>query len=99
MENKEVNLSEKKIAELGLILSDEKINATISPESRVFKYPALDNVFVMESDLYGNPMPEHSCFLAFEGRNGLIGKHITIDKLTRSSIDDIREIVAVNIEG
>ncbi|MDB5197188.1 MAG: hypothetical protein JWP88_1559, partial [Flaviaesturariibacter sp.] len=68
-------------------------------KARVFNYPELDNVFIMESDLYGNPMPKDSCFLAFTGRNGLVGKHITIDTLTNTGLEGIRQMVADNTEG
>ena len=87
------------IAQLGLTLSNEKINASISPEARVFNYPHLDQVYVMESDLYGNPMPPNSCFLAFNGRNGLIGKQISIEMLTKSKADGIKKIVDSNTQG
>jgi hypothetical protein len=53
----------------------------------------------MESDLYGNTMPEGSCFLAFNGRNGLVGTHILIDTLRKSSIKDINKIVDNNESG
>jgi hypothetical protein len=99
MQDKESNLSANTITEIGLTLSTEKINATISPDARVFNYPHLKNVYVMESDLYGNPMPIHSCFLAFTGRNGLIGKHITIEKLKNTSVEGIRRFVEANTEG
>jgi hypothetical protein len=99
MDNNEVNLSASTITKLGLTISEEKINASVNPESRIFNYPGLENVFVMESDLYGNPMPNDSCFLAFTGRNGMVGKHITIDALRHTSAEGIRQLVESNIEG
>ena len=69
------NIDDETISKIGLILSDKPINAQIAPNARVFEYPHLDNVFIMESDLYGNTMPKNSCFLAFYGTHGLIGKH------------------------
>ena len=99
MNKNEVNLNAETIAKVGLTISTEKINAATNPEARVFRYPQLDNVFVMESDLYGNSMPTGSCFLAFTGRNGLVGKHITIETLTNTSIDGIRQLVESNTEG
>jgi hypothetical protein len=99
MDNNEVNLSATTIARIGLTISQEKINATINPESRIFNYPELENVYVMESDLYGNPMPKNSCFLAFTGRNGMVGKHITIDTLLLTSVEGIRQLVVSNTEG
>lgn len=99
MNKSQVNITDETIAKVGLTISAEKINASIDPEARVFRYPHLDNVFVMESDLYGNPMPQGSCFLAFTGRNGLIGKHITIETLINTGVDGIRQLVKSNSEG
>ncbi|MDQ6812640.1 MAG: hypothetical protein M3040_02700 [Bacteroidota bacterium] len=93
------NLDEETINKVGLQPSDEAINAQVTPDARVFKYPHLDNVFVMESDLYGNPMPKNSCFLAFYGHHGLIGKHLKIETLKNSSVEDIKHIVETNEEG
>ena len=78
-DTKRLNLDSETIEQLGLRQSYKSINAQMAQEARIFEYPAIENVYVMESDLYGNQMPEGSCFLAFEGRTGLIGKHIRID--------------------
>jgi hypothetical protein len=96
---KRLNLNRETIEQLGLQKSSKSINAQIAPEARIFEYPSIENVYVMESDLYGNPMPEGSCFLAFEGRAGLIGKHIRIEELRSSSLEDIRRIVQENGAG
>ena len=93
------SLDEATINKVGLRVSDKHINAQIAPGSKVFEYPHLNNVFIMESDLYGNLMPEGSCFLAFEGQHGLIGRNITIEKLTLASEDDIKSMVQHNCEG
>lgn len=93
------NIDEETISKLGLRLSDEPLNAEIAPNARVFEYPHLDKVFVMESDLYGNTMPIGSCFLAFYGHHGLIGKHLKVETLKNASIDDIKNMVRSNIEG
>lgn len=93
------NLSAAAIAQAGLIETDNTINASVNKESRVFKYPRLENVYIMESDLYGNPMPADSCYLAFTGRNGLMGKQITINLLTKTNVEGIKKIVASNMEG
>lgn len=93
------NLSVEVIEQLGLQQSHEDINAQIAPNARVFTYPGLQDVYVMESDLYGNPMPEGSCFLAFHGRVGLIGQHITIKALQNSTKEDIEKLVAANNAG
>jgi hypothetical protein len=61
--------------------------------------PNLANVYVMESDWYGNSMPTGSCFLAFNGRNGLVGRHILVDTLRKSSLEDIKKIVECNHNG
>ena len=99
---KEVNsciLDDDTIRKIGLRLSEKEINAQVATNSRVFEYPHLENVFIMESDLYGNRMPAGSCFLAFDGKHGLIGKHITVDTLLNSSVTELRHIVESHIEG
>jgi len=93
------NIDEETISKLGLRISDKPVNAQIAPDARVFEYPHLENVFVMESDLYGNPMPENSCFLAFNGHHGLIGKHLKIETLKNASVEDIKNMVQSNTEG
>ena len=95
----DLNLDGTTISKVGLILCDEHINAEIAPNARVFKYPHLDNVFVMESDLYGNTMPKDSCFLAFHGTHGLVGKHLTVEALKNASVEDIKKLVERNSEG
>ena len=94
--NNDVNIDEETINKVGLRLSDKPINAQIAPNTRVFEYPQLDNVFVMESDLYGNKMPKNSCFLAFYGSHGFIGKHLKVETLKKSSAEDIKKIVESN---
>jgi len=93
------NIDSKTIRELGLRLSDKKLNAVISPDARVFEYPYLENVFIMENDLYGNIMPDNSCFLAFYGHHGLIGKHLSVETLRNSTVADIKNMVECNMEG
>ena len=97
--NTATNIDDATIAQLGLRRSAHTINAAITPDARVFEFPGLDNVFIMESDLYGNPMPQGSCFLAFGGQHGLIGKPIQIDRLKTCSHDDIKNLVEVNCHG
>jgi hypothetical protein len=87
------NLSQEMIDLLGLRQTNKSINAQIALNARVFEYPHMDAVYIMESDLYGNTMPEGCCFLAFEGRAGLMGKHITIDALKNSTVEDVRKMV------
>ena len=93
------NIDEETISRLGLTISHKQINSQITPYARVFEYPHLDNVFVMENDLYGATMPEHFCFIAFYGRNGLIGKPMSIDELKNASLEKIRKLVVDNSEG
>src|SRR4051812_21242936 len=99
LQNKNYNIDDETIRELGLKLSDKDINAQIAPNARIFEYPHLSNVFIMESDLYGNTMPKNSCFLAFYGQHGLIGKDLSVETLRNASVDDIKSMVEMNNEG
>ena len=93
------NIDKETINKAGLRLSEKPVSAQIAPNARVFEYPGLDNVFIMESDLYGNRMPENSCFLAFYGKHGLIGKDLKIETLKNASVEDIKKIVKRNLGG
>lgn len=93
------NIDAETIEALGLQQTDEGIHAGVSLSARVFKYPHLENVYIMESDLYGNTMPKDSCFLAFYGQHGLIGKHLRVDTLKHSNVMDIKKMVQENNEG
>ena len=95
----EINLDKETITKIGLRPSDKTINAQIAADARVFEYPDLENVFVMESDLYGSKMPKDSCFLAFMGPHGLVGKHLRLEVLKNASREQIRNIVESNQEG
>lgn len=99
IKSNDVNINEKTINKIGLTLSDELADAHIAPGARVFKYPHLDNVFIVESDLYGNKMPKNSCFLAFPGTHGWVGKHLKIKTLKNASVEDIKKMVEINSEG
>ena len=92
-------INAKTISQLGLRVSDKKVNAVISPHARVFEYPYLEDVFIMENDLYGNIMPKDFCFLAFYGHHGLIGKDLSVKTLKNSTVGDIRKMVERNMEG
>jgi hypothetical protein len=46
------NIDEETISKLGLLLSVKHINAQTATNARVFEYPHLLDVFIMESDLY-----------------------------------------------
>lgn len=97
--NSEYNIDAETITKVGLKLSNAPINASIALLARVFEYPHLQDVYIMESDLYGNIMPKGSCFLAFNGHHGLIGKHMKVETLKHSSIEEIQELVQHNNEG
>lgn len=99
MKREELNIDDVTIRKLGLRLSNKSINAQIAPGARVFEYPGLDDIYIMESDLYGNLMPKDSCFLAFSGSHGLIGKHLKVETLTKLRPDEIRSMVESNTEG
>ena len=87
------------ISKIGLRPSEKHLNAVVAPDARIFEYPGLENVFVMESDLYGNRMPKDSCFLAFNGPHGMIGKHVRVETLRQSTVSDIQQMVEENNEG
>ena len=98
--DKEFNIDEETIESIGLQLTDTPLTAEAAPLSaRVYTYPHLENVYIMETDLYGQPMPKDSCFLAFKGLHGLIGKPLKIEKLRQSSAADIQKIVQENNQG
>ena len=99
MEAKKFNIGNDTISKLGLKIADKTINAQISPDARIFEYPHLENVFIMENDLYGNIMEKDYCFIAFYGNHGLIGKSISVEKLSNSSTADIKALVESNTEG
>jgi hypothetical protein len=93
------NIDDETISKVGLIVSDAPLNAQIAQGARIFKYPHLDEVYIMESDLYGNTMPEDSCFIAFTGNHGFIGKHLLLSTLKSSSVSDIKDIIDANKNG
>jgi hypothetical protein len=93
------NIDDATIKDVGLILTDKHINAETALASRVFEYPHLPGVYIMESDLYGNRMPKDSCFLAFNGPHGMIGKHVRVETLRQSTVSDIQQMVEENNEG
>lgn len=95
----ENNIDAETIKTIGLKLSDEPINAGTALSARVFKYSQLENVYIMEGDIYGNTMPKDSCFLAFKGEHGLIGKHLKVGTLKRLSASDLQTIIANNNKG
>ena len=95
----EANIDDQTINAIGLRLTDGHINAGIAANARVFEYPHLPGVYIMESDLYGNEMPKDSCFLAFNGHRGLMGKHLNVQTLKHSTVADIKRMVEDNNDG
>ena len=90
---------QKTVNDLGLYQSYKPVNAHVAQDSKIFQFRNLEDIYVMESDLYGNTMPAGSCFLAFNGRHGMLGKHLLIDALRRSSLEEIKKMVADNSNG
>ena len=97
--NNEDIIDAETIKTIGLRLTNKPFNAEPAPVARVFEYPHLEKVYIMESDLYGNTMPKDSCFLAFYGQHGLIGKHLKVETLKRSSVTEIEKMVQDNNDG
>lgn len=97
--SEEYNIDDETIQRIGLRPTDKLVNAPLAGDARVFEYPGLEDVFVMESDLYGNKMPKGSCFLAFYGHRGLIGKHLKVETLKNAGPEEIKNMVASNKEG
>ena len=95
----EYNIDAETIHKLGLRRSEKHVNPDTASKARVFEIPGLEDVFIMESDLYGNPMPEGSCFLAFYGTHGLMGKHLKVETLRNTSVEDLKNMVKSHSEG
>ena len=95
----EYHIDAEIIRKAGLRLCENPAAEQFSQNTRVYEFPALENVFVMESDFYGNKMPEGSCFLAFYGRHGLVGRELRVDTLRSASVADIRKLVQDNTAG
>jgi hypothetical protein len=95
----EVNIDDATIKVVGLRLSDKHINAETALSARVFEYPHLPDVYIMESDLYGNRMPKDSCFLAFNGQHGMIGKDVKVETLKHLTVMEIKQMVEENNTG
>src|SRR5438270_893552 len=93
------HIDEETISCLGLHPSTRLIGPQHTTTARVYEFSMLENVFVMESDLYGNPMPEGSCFLASQGRHGLMGRTLHVEKLRNCSAEDIQKMVQSILEG
>ena len=90
------NIDDETIQKVGLTPSDVPLNAQVAPDARIFSYPDLPDVYIMESDLYGNPMPQGSCFLAFKGKYGFVGQHMTIEVLRKSNKETIKQLISAN---
>ena len=90
------NIDDETIKKVDLKPSDVPLNAHIAPDARIFSYPGLPDVYIMESDLYGNAMPQGSCFLAFKGTYGFVGQHMTIEALKNSSKEEVWQIISTH---
>jgi len=97
--NTEHHIDEEIISSAGLRPSHNPVTAQLATHTRIFEFPTLENVFVMESDFYGNEMPEGSCFLVFNGRHGLIGEELYVETLRKASAAEIKERVLRNSAG
>ncbi|HZG23504.1 MAG TPA: hypothetical protein VEZ17_02930 [Chitinophagaceae bacterium] len=92
------HVDDETINTVGLKLSEKPLSS-LPTNSRVFEYPELENVFIMDTDLYGNLLPDDFCFLAFYGQHGLIGNRLKVETLRNSPAHELRKIVERNIEG
>lgn len=95
---KSFNIDAETIRKVGLVKSDAPINAQTASDARIFSYPGLKEVYIMESDLYGNPMPKGSCFLAYKGNYGFVGQHLLIETLKNSKPDDITALISTQTD-
>lgn len=93
------HIDEENINRLGLRPAPIPAGSQLATNARVFGLPNLENVLVMESDLYGNPMPEGSCFLAVQGKHGLMGRRLRIEQLRNCSAEDLQKMVQIISEG
>ena len=87
------------IKAVGLKPTNTLLNAATALCARVYEYPSLEHVYVMDSDLYGHSLPKDSCFLAFDGRHGLMGKDLKVETLKHASVKEIEKIVQANNKG
>jgi hypothetical protein len=95
----ERHIDEETIRSIGLRPSERAIMPQLTVNPRVFEFSDLEDVFVMEGDFYGNPMPQGSCFLVFPGRHGLLGRQLRLEKLRNASAEDIQKMVQSINEG
>jgi hypothetical protein len=93
------HIDDEIINSLGLQHTTISISAPSSVRVRAYSFPTLEHVYIMEKDLYGNQMPEGSCFLAVQGKHGLIGRSMHVDKLRNYSVAEIKSIVQKIQEG
>jgi hypothetical protein len=93
------HIDEETISSTGLRPSHNPVTAQLATRTRIFEFPTLQDVFVMESDFYGNAMPAGTCFLVFNGRHGFIGEELHVETLRNISAAEIRERVRRNSAG
>jgi hypothetical protein len=96
---KAYHIDEEIINSVGLQPSDNPVSSQLATNARVYEFPTLDNVFVMESDFYGNPMPEGSCFLAVQGKRGLMGRRLRVETLRDCRTEEIQKMAQDISEG
>ena len=93
------HLDQEIVNHIGLKPADIPAKSQLATNARVYRFPSMENVFVMESDLYGNPMPEGLCFLAVQGKHGLMGRPLRVEKLRTRSTADIQKMAQSISEG
>ena len=98
-DSKVYNIDDATIKKLGLQKTEAPEHSNIDPATRLFTFPNVENAYIMENDLYGNPMPAGSCFLAFQGKHGFVGQHLSIETLKNASAKDIKALIDANIGG
>jgi|SRR6476620_4138960 len=76
---------------LRLRLTPIEIDSTVT--GRIFEYPHIPEVYILEDDLTGNRMPEGTCLLAFTDREKLEGVKLKIETLLISTPGDIKRLI------
>jgi len=91
-------VSKQVISNLSLQLTD-KLDTVSELTGKIYKYPNIKDVYILEKDLYGNSMPEGYCFLAFSGSHGMIGRQLSLKTLEKASEEDMRILIESNEQG
>jgi hypothetical protein len=93
------HIKQEIVNQIGLQPTDIPAGSQLATNARVYKFRDMEHVFVLESDLYGNPMPEGSCFLAVQGKHGLMGRRLRVEKLRTCSAEEIQKMAQGISEG